>query len=85
MAGLKLFRYSRKTPKAKIGLYSQALESTDYEYGTLKKFKWVSSKVALCLRRHNLSYKHHEEVASLKPDEQKKWLDKAEQHNLTTL
>jgi len=63
--------------------YTQALEETDYEYGTLANCKWVASKVEFSLRSENLSYKHHQEVAPLEPEDQKIWLEKAEQHNLS--
>jgi len=64
--------------------YSQALEATDYEYGTLRNAKYVASSIELSCRHDNLSFEHHYQVASLKPDDQKIWLDKAEQNNLTT-
>jgi len=64
-------------------VYSQALDSLDYEYQTLANFKYVASNVEFSLRKENLSFKIHEEVASLEPKDQKIWLDKAEQNNLT--
>lgn len=58
--------------------YSQALEATDYENGSLRNAKWVSSRIEVSRRRENLGWSHHYEVASLAPAEQEKWLDKAE-------
>jgi len=63
--------------------YSQALEITDYEEGTLRDAKWVSSKVPLSLRNDNLEFNHHRAVAPLKPEEQKFWLAKAEEEHLS--
>src|SRR3990167_209755 len=58
-------------------MYSQALEATDYDYGTLRNFKFVASKVELSCRHDNLSFQHHWEVAKLEQTEQKKWLKEA--------
>ena len=52
-------------------MYSQALDSLDYEYQTLNDYKWVASKVEFSLRKESLSYNHHKEIASLKPEDQK--------------
>ena len=60
-------------------MYSQALDETDYDAGTLRNAKYVSSRVDLSRRRDNLSYSHHAEVASFEAKEQEKWLAKAEQ------
>lgn len=57
--------------------YSQALEATDYAYQTLANAAWVSGRIEPSLRRENLSWHHHKEVAALEPDEQAVWLDKA--------
>jgi hypothetical protein len=45
--------------------YSQALEVTDASYQTLAHAKSVASKFEFCRRRQNLSWSHHQEVASL--------------------
>lgn len=63
--------------------YAQALSETDYDYGTLRNFKYVASNVPLSLRNDNLSFDHHRAVAPLEPDEQAEWLAKAEQGHLT--
>lgn len=57
--------------------YAKALTDTDLEYGTLRNYAWVCEQVDLSRRRDNLSFAHHQEVASLKAAEQSKWLDKA--------
>lgn len=70
--------------KAKYGeTYSQAIHETDFEYGTLANAKYVSSKIEPSRRRENLSFAHHQELASLPIDKQDKWLKKASEDNLT--
>jgi hypothetical protein len=51
-------------------MYSQALDATEMEYGTLANAKWVSGQFEFSRRRENLSWSHHLEVAKLGPDEQ---------------
>lgn len=64
--------------------YSQALETTEYEYQTLRNTKWVAERFSeLSRRRDNLSFSHHAEVADLKPKEQDRFLGKAESEGWT--
>lgn len=71
--------------KSRYGeMYSQALEETDYTKGALRDFAWVSRQVAPSLRKDNLTFSHHKEVAAFttednKPDveKQQEWLEKA--------
>lgn len=58
-------------------MYSQALEETDYNYGTLRNDKWVASRVDLSLRGDNLSFSHYKQIADLEPEEQKELLTQA--------
>lgn len=46
-------------------MYSQALDKTDYEYGTLRNDKWVAGAFELSRRRDNLPFTYHQEVLSL--------------------
>ena len=64
-------------------MYSQALSATDYDYGTLRDFKWVAGNVELSLRKDNLSFNHHKEVARIPKENQKYYLDKAIQEDLS--
>jgi len=64
--------------------YAQALDATDYDYGTLRNKAWVSSRFELSRRHDNLSFSHHQEVASLDPDEADKLLAQAEVENWTS-
>jgi N6-adenosine-specific RNA methylase IME4 len=66
--------------------YAQALafeESTGIDVETARKYMWVSSRVALGLRRPNLKWYHHKEVAALEPDQQERWLSIAESEKLS--
>jgi hypothetical protein len=63
--------------------YSQALDETDYSYGTLRDFAWVAHSVEMSRRRDNLSFGHHREVASLLPSDQDRWLTRAANERLT--
>jgi site-specific DNA-methyltransferase (adenine-specific) len=64
--------------------FSQAIDETNYDYGTLRNDKSVASRVELSRRRDNLSWSHHAEVASLKPEDQDKLLEKAVKEELTS-
>lgn len=59
-------------------MYEEAIEQTGFDYQTLKKDKWVASRVQLVRRRTNLSFGHHEVVAPYDEDEQEILLDAAE-------
>lgn len=58
--------------------YAQAIDETKFRYQTLANDKWVAGKVELSRRRENLRFSHHAEVASRPPEEQDRWLDRAE-------
>lgn len=63
--------------------YTQAIEATGLEVQSLMNIASVARRVDPAYRRRELSWSHHEAVASLKPAEQEKWLDEAEQEGLT--
>lgn len=65
-------------------MYSQALEATEFTYGTLANDKFVAGQIEFSLRNENLSFSHHVEVAKLPPNAQQRWLDKAEREELST-
>ena len=65
--------------KAKV----KAKRAFPYAFATLMNWGWVAGKVATSLRREALSWSHHALIASYPPDEQKKWLDKAEKWEWT--
>lgn len=57
--------------------YSQALDTTGYEYQTLRHASAVCKGIDLCRRRHNLSFAHHQELYHLPIKDQEEWMDKA--------
>lgn len=50
-------------------MYSQALEESDYSYGTLKNAVWICDKFELSRRHDNLTMSHHAEVAGVEEKE----------------
>ena len=64
--------------------YTQALESTDYEYDTLARASYMASRFPPDRRREGLSFSHHREVADLPPLLCDEWLDKAEAEGLSS-
>jgi hypothetical protein len=61
--------------------YAQLLDATDFEYSTLRNVCYVVTHVAPGTRRKELTFWHHQEIAALTPDKQKKFLKIAvEQH-----
>ena len=63
--------------------YSQALDETDYALGTLQNASWVANNISPSRRHEKLSFSHHQNVAHLEPEEQDKWLNKAEEEGWT--
>lgn len=53
-------------------------------YETFKQYVWLSKKMPLCTRVHNLGFTAHREIASLPDERQQELLEKASQENLTT-
>jgi hypothetical protein len=59
--------------------YAQAVGPE--QAATWRHYAWVAASLEMCLRKHNLSYKHHEVVAPLPPTEQTQWLELAAKSN----
>lgn len=57
--------------------YAQAVEITGWEAERLMNAKWVASAIQTSLRKENLSWSAHKEVAKLPHEEQRFWLNKA--------
>jgi hypothetical protein len=69
---------------AKFGeRYARAARITGYDVQTLMNIVYVASKFEISRRRENLSWSHHETVASLEVDEQDHWLDLAASRKLS--
>ncbi len=63
---------------AKFGeRYSRAARITGYDVQTLMNMVYVASRFTTSRRRENLSWSHHETLASLDPSAQDHWLDRA--------
>ncbi len=63
--------------------YSQAIDVTGMEYQTLCNTASVAKRIPPERRRENLSWTHHAEVASLPPEQQVEWLDRADEEGMT--
>jgi hypothetical protein len=63
--------------------YTQAVELTGFDYGTLANDSSVARAIPQPIRKPELSFEHHRVVAKLNPEDQEKWLDKAVDENLT--
>jgi len=57
--------------------YAQAMDETGLEYGTVANYAYVAKAVEPSRRRESLSFSHHSEVASMEPEEQEAWLERA--------
>lgn len=57
--------------------YSQALDHTKYDYGTLRNCCWVCSKIPIENRRSELSFAHHMQIARIPLDKQREYLQHA--------
>lgn len=57
--------------------YSQAIEVTGYDYGTLQNFAYVAGRVEMSRRRDVLSFGHHQSIAALEQPQQDGWLEEA--------
>lgn len=68
--------------------YAQAIDATRavmrLKMKTIENAAWIASKIPAELRRDTLSLTHHEIVAKLSVDEQREFLDRAENEGLST-
>lgn len=63
--------------------YAHAATITGYDTQTLMNMVYVASRFDGARRRAGLSWSHHAEVAALPPDEQERWLTRAESDRLS--
>jgi hypothetical protein len=54
--------------------YAQLLDASDFEYGALRNICYTATQVAPSVRRKELTFWHHREVAALLPNDQRKFL-----------
>jgi hypothetical protein len=57
--------------------YSQLLDATEFEYKTLRNIRWTVGRVGVRVRRKELTFWHHAEVAGLVEVEQERYLGEA--------
>lgn len=70
--------------EAKYGeKYAQALDHTNYDYGTLRNAGYVSRAFPPEKRNPNLTWSHHYRVAKLTPADAEKALEKAQKEGLS--
>lgn len=67
----------------KWGMYDDIAEETGYDKQVLRDYKRVSESVESALRNADLGYSHHREVASLPPEKQEFFLNKAVEEDLS--
>ncbi|HEY0392510.1 MAG TPA: hypothetical protein VGC63_12435 [Solirubrobacterales bacterium] len=65
--------------------YTRASKITGYDPQTLMNMVYVASRFSISRRRENLSWSHHEALASMDPSEQNRWLDEASEHRWSVL
>lgn len=63
--------------------YDQWVALSGLEYQTLMNASSTARKVQFYLRRENLTFEHHKIIASLAPEDQKRWLDVAETESMS--
>lgn len=67
----------------KWGMYDDIAEETGYDKNTLRQYKQVSEQIKSDTRVSDLGYSHHREVASLTPEKQTEFLNKAVEEKLS--
>lgn len=63
--------------------YSEAARATGFDRATLRSLAWIASRVDKSVRNEKLTWDHHVLVSSLEPEEQRHWLDRAEQERFS--
>jgi hypothetical protein len=65
--------------------YARAAKITGYDPQTLMNMVYVATRFSISRRRENLSWSHHEALASREVEEQDRWLDQAALHHWSVL
>jgi hypothetical protein len=63
--------------------YVEAARVTGYDVATLRNMAWVASQFDLSLRSDKLTWSHHVLLAPLDADEQRRWLEHAQDQRLS--
>jgi hypothetical protein len=64
--------------------YEVAARISGYDVQSLMNMAYVASRFEISRRREKLSFSHHAELAALPPDEQERWLDRAQSEGLSS-
>jgi N6-adenosine-specific RNA methylase IME4 len=67
----------------KWGMYDDITEETGYDTESLRQYKRVADSIESGTRVPDLSYSHHREVASLPPEKQMEFLNKAAEEKMS--
>lgn len=63
--------------------YTRIADDFGYEVKTLRQFAYVARNVEMSVRYRQLSFGHHERVASMEPEAQEHWLERAANEGLS--
>jgi len=63
--------------------YAEAARVTGYDVASLRNMAWVASRFDPSLRSDKLSWSHHVLLAPLEPEEQQRWLERAQRERLS--
>lgn len=63
--------------------WTQVLEATEYSYKTIQNALWVAKRIDPQIRREDVSYAHHAEIAALSVESQEHWLKVCAEERLT--
>jgi len=63
--------------------YAEAARVTGYDVASLRNMAWVAAQFDLSLRSDKLTWSHHVLLAPLEPDEQRRWLEQAQDQRLS--
>jgi hypothetical protein len=63
--------------------YAEAARVTGYDVASLRNMAWVAARFDLSLRSDTLTWSHHVLLAPLEADEQRRWLERANQERLS--
>ncbi len=63
--------------------YAEAARVTGYDVASLRNMAWVAAQFDLSLRSDKLSWSHHVLLAPLDPEQQRHWIERAEEKRLS--
>ncbi|HKT84229.1 MAG TPA: hypothetical protein VJQ84_10375 [Solirubrobacterales bacterium] len=63
--------------------YTEAARVTGYDVASLRNMAWVAAQFDLSLRSDKLSWSHHVLLAPLAAEDQRRWIERAEEQRLS--